>query len=154
MKTLTIIAALVTLSACAYPNPSNPDFDGYHYVGDKTPEAVCEYVEDSADAVEEVLGMGIGIDEVLYDPKSGRIVVKSAPNEYLDNFEARDVMKAFADRRLKTTGLVDIRVNSLDRYFDNTYHYGGISRAQALYNIPTTCPDSKGINFPLDRSNK
>jgi len=148
MRTLTIIAVLAILSACADPNPSNPDFDGYHYIGDKTPEAVCEYVEDSANAVEEVLGMGIGIDEVFYDPKSGRIVVKSSQGEYLNNFEARDVMKAFAERRLKTTGLVDVRANSLDRYFDNTYHYGGISRARALYDIPTTCPNIQNINFP------
>jgi len=153
MKAYLAIPAVLLVAACADPNPNDPDFDRYQYKGEKTPEAVCEYVEDSADAVEEVLGMGIGIDEVFYDPKSGRVVVKSAPGEYLDNFEARDVMKAFAERRLKVTGLVDIRIESLDRYFDNTYHYGGISRAQALYDIPTTCPDSEGINFPSNRSN-
>ena len=43
------------------------------YTGDRTPEAVCEYVRDAVNAVDASLGNVWGVKEVSYDPKSGAV---------------------------------------------------------------------------------
>jgi len=106
------------------------------YTGDRTPEAVCEYVQDAVDAVDASLGNVWGVKEVSYDPKSGAVYAVGDVNE----IRARLIALEFVNRGLFVSGVYAATEDGV-LYFPNVLDRGGESRAEALMGIPTTCPD-------------
>ena len=106
------------------------------YTGDRTPEAVCEYVRDAVEAVDASLANVWGVDEVSYDPKSGAVYAVGDVNE----IRARLIALEFVNRGLFVSGVYAQTEDGV-LYFPNVLDRGGESRAEALMGIPTTCPD-------------
>jgi len=109
------------------------------YTGDRSPEAVCEYVQDSINAVDASLANVWGVQEVSYDPKSGAVYAVGDVNE----IRARLIALEFVNRNLFVSG-VYAQTEERVLYFPNVVDRGGESRALALYGIPTTCPSPSG----------
>ena len=106
------------------------------YTGDRTPEAVCEYVRDAVEAVDASLANVWGLNEVSYDPKSGAVYALGDVNE----IRARLIALEFVNRGLFVSGVYAQTEDGV-LYFPNVLDRGGKSRAEALMGIPTTCPD-------------
>ena len=106
------------------------------YTGDRTPEAVCEYVRDAVDAVDASLAGVWGVNEVSYDPKSGSVYAAGDVNE----IRARLIALEFVNRGLFVSGVYAQTEDGV-LYFPNVLDRGGKSRAEALMGIPTICPD-------------
>lgn len=134
------VFAALGLSAIAACSPQE-------YTGDRSSEAVCEYVQDSVDAVDASLASVWGVQEISYDPKSGAVYAVGDVNE----IRARLIALEFVNRNLFVSG---VYAETEDRvlYFPNVLDRGGESRALALYDIPATCPNIQDKVF-MNRSN-
>jgi len=139
MKYLAAISLVLLLSACSDPNEGNPNFDGYTYIGKTTPKEVCRYVDDSKQATLYAVNQYPDIESVSYYPESGEIVVELESGRNLRDFEARDIMRTFAKKRLRVTDLVEKRSNGLIVRHQWKLRYGGTSRFRALSDVSATC---------------
>lgn len=128
MKYTVAAVGLSAIVACSPPE----------YTGDRSPEAVCEYVKDSVDAADASLANVWGVQEVSYDPKSGAVYAVGDVNE----IRARLIALEFVNRNLFVSG-VYAQTEERVLYFPNVLDRGGESRALALYDIPTTCPSPR-----------
>jgi hypothetical protein len=155
MKT-TLIAALAgvtALTACAQAddwNAHRADMERFSYVGERTPEAVCLYVEETAEAVEYAMQRIDGVQEFYYMPRTGRIAVRLEWPNRMGNYEVRDVFNAFHERRLYVTSITEMR-NLGDRHHRDGREYGGRDRVRELSGIPTEASDCNldNVNFNL-----
>ena len=136
------IFGALALSACsaADPNPNDDRFDGYEYIGDRTPEAVCRYVQDAQSATVEAIESVNGVGRVFYAPKEGIVYVRPAEGAVMMMRGARQVMEVFTSYRVYVSG-VAVENDAGIRYYRHLRAKGGKSRANALMGIPTTCPD-------------
>ena len=155
MKTMTTATAiaLASLSACSPGedwNAHRSDMERFEYVGPRTPEAVCQYVEDAADAVDDVMENVEGIEEAHYMPKTGRLAVRLTWPNKLGNFEVGDVFNYFHDRRLHIVAVTELR--KLGNETTTTgRRYGGRDRVEKLSDIPTP-EDACDVEFTVSES--
>ncbi len=129
------------LSACSVtePNPNDDRFDGYQYIGDRTPEAVCQYTQDAKSATVDAIEGVKGVGEIFYAPKEGVVYVRPAEGKVVMMQGARQVMEIFTRYRVYVSG-VAVESPAGVRYYKHLRAKGGKSRASALMGIPTTCP--------------
>lgn len=137
--TLLLTCAAAALSACGsadFGNADDPRFERLDYVGPQTPEAVCEYVEDSIEAIEYTMDRVDGIEAAHYMPKTGRVALELEWPSKLGNYAFAGVAQAFHDRRLYITSVTELRkLGNKTRRVSG--RYGGRDRVRELSNIET-----------------
>ena len=155
MKNTVIIAALaaLTLGACT-TDPHlglepDPRFNKFSYVGPRTQAEVCNYFEDTRDAIYAARKAVPQIDKLWYKPKSGVIVVTTKWPARISYLEGNTVSRIFAQHRLYVTGTVHMRGNPRgDEVYPTILEYGGRDRVRELSGIPSVCDPIEGVTLP------
>ena len=102
MKNIVIALASIFFATSAIAGQEYECKKSFHgcyttYGGAKTSADVIEYVKDSEGAVQEVTST-YKLEEVIYQPKEGILVIKTTKENWMPNFS--EVKAMFRDRNL------------------------------------------------------
>lgn len=149
---LAAALSLGLLSGCVGSdfNAHRADFNRFDYIGPQTPDAVCAYVEETADAIDWVMTNVEGIEHFYYMPRTGRIALRMNWPAKLGNHAKAAIFNQFLDRRLHLNTIVELRSLG-DRVHTTIRATGGRDRVRDLSGIETQPEDCSldAVNFRL-----